>query len=197
MDYLADIRLMQEDGLQSVMGIDEAGRGALAGPVVIAAVILNYAFPIIGLDDSKLLSARKRDLLYDIIIQKAVAYQLIEIDAPTIDNINIRQASLLGFSKVYQALKDQAASALVDGRDLPGDITGRAVVRGDQIHACIAAASILAKVHRDRLMKAMDGIYPEYGFAAHKGYGTKRHYEALSRFGSCQEHRQTFRLYSD
>lgn len=186
---------MQEGGLHSVMGIDEAGRGALAGPVVIAAVILNYRDPILGLDDSKQLSAKKRDLLYDSIIQKAVAYKLVEIDALTIDRVNIRQASLLGFSRVYRALWDKAETALVDGRDLPTDISGRAVIKGDQIHACIAAASILAKVHRDRLMVALDGVYPEYGFAAHKGYGTQRHYLALSRCGACQEHRQTFRLY--
>lgn len=194
MNYQADLRLLQQYKLQSVMGIDEAGRGALAGPVVIAAVILNYADPIPGLNDSKLLSAKKRDLLYDSIIQRALAYSLVEIDAPTIDRINIRQASLLGFSRVYRALQDRADHALVDGKDLPGDISGWSVIKGDQIHACIEAASILAKVHRDRLMIALDGSYPDYGFAAHKGYGTLRHYEALSRVGACIEHRQTFRL---
>ncbi|MCB5261592.1 MAG: ribonuclease HII [Candidatus Cloacimonetes bacterium] len=194
MNYQADLKLLQECRLQSVMGIDEAGRGALAGPVVIAAVILNYNDPILGLNDSKLLSAKKRDLLYDCIIRRAVAFTLIEIDALTIDRINIRQASLLGFSKVYQVLQDKAEQALVDGRDLPDDISGWPVIKGDQIHACIAAASILAKVHRDRLMIALDKIYPEYGFAAHKGYGTQRHYEALSRLGACTEHRQSFRL---
>lgn len=194
MDYQTDLSLMRDWALHSIMGIDEAGRGALAGPVVIAAVILNYADPICGLDDSKKLSAKKRDLLYDSIIQRAVAFALVEIDASTIDRINIRQASLLGFCRVYQALKDQAATALVDGRDLPSDVSGWAVIKGDQIHACIAAASILAKVHRDRLMKELDGVYPEYGFAAHKGYGTRRHYEALCRFGPCKEHRQSFRL---
>lgn len=194
MNYQADLRLLQQFKLQSVMGIDEAGRGALGGPVVIAAVILNYSDFILGLEDSKLLSAKKRDLLYACIIQRAVAYKLVEIDAPTIDRINIRQASLLGFSRVYKALQDQADHALVDGKDLPCDISGWSVIKGDQIHACIAAASILAKVHRDRLMIALDGIYPEYGFAAHKGYGTQRHYEALSRVGACKEHRQSFRL---
>ncbi|MCB5265150.1 MAG: ribonuclease HII [Candidatus Cloacimonetes bacterium] len=194
MNYQTDLRIMQEYRLQSVMGIDEAGRGALAGPLVIAAVILDYNDPILGLDDSKLLSAKKRDLLYDSIIQRAIAYKLVEIDAPTIDRINIRQASLLGFSTVYQALHDRADHALVDGKDLPCDISGWSVIKGDQIHACIAAASILAKVHRDRLLIALDGSYPEYGFAAHKGYGTQRHYEALSRVGACKEHRQTFRL---
>lgn len=188
---------MRDCNLHSVMGIDEAGRGALAGPVVIAAVILDYADPIPGLEDSKLLSAKKRDLLYDSIIQKAVACKIIEVNALTIDRINIRQATLVGFSMAYWSLEDKAENALVDGNDLPGDISGWAVVKGDQIHACIAAASILAKVHRDRLMIALDGIYPEYGFAAHKGYGTRRHYEALSCFGACKEHRRSFRLKPD
>ncbi|MCB5251709.1 MAG: ribonuclease HII [Candidatus Cloacimonadaceae bacterium] len=197
MNYQSDLTLLQEHKLNSVMGIDEAGRGALAGPVVIAAVILDYTDPIPGLDDSKRLSARKRDILYDSIIQNAVACKIVEVNASIIDEMNIRQATLVGFSMAYWSLEDKAEKALVDGRDLPEDIPGWAVIKGDQIHACIAAASILAKVHRDRLMEALDDLYPEYGFDAHKGYGTQRHYEALCCFGACKEHRRSFRLYPD
>ncbi len=177
------------------MGIDEAGRGALAGPVVIAAVILDYTVCLDGLNDSKLLSVRKREILYQMIIQQATAYQIVEIEAGIIDQINIRQASLLGFCKGFEALRSVADYALVDGNDLPQSIKGESVVKGDRNHACIAAASILAKVHRDQLMRELDPQYPEYGFAAHKGYGTLRHYAALQSFGACQQHRQSFRLH--
>ena len=176
------------------MGIDEAGRGALAGPVVIAGVVLNYETELQLLNDSKLLSASRRELLYPQIISGAYAYKIVEIDVKIIDQINIREASLRGFSMVYKALREKAEYALVDGRDIPSGLKGSAVVRGDGHHACIAAASILAKVYRDRLMLRLDSRYPEYGFARHKGYGTQAHYLALTSFGPCVQHRKSFRL---
>lgn len=192
--YQNDLFVLSQKRLPSVMGIDESGRGALAGPVVIAAVVLNYEDPIPALNDSKLLSVKKREALHQEILARAQAWQIVEIDAVKIDEINIRQASLLGFTRVYEALKEIAGYAMVDGRDLGSGINGEAVVKGDSRHACIAAASILAKVHRDSLMREMDILFPEYGFAAHKGYGTLRHYIALNKFGPCPTHRHSFRL---
>ena len=176
------------------MGIDEAGRGALAGPVVIAAVILDYSDPIIGLNDSKLLSVKKREALACQISSRALAFTIVELDATTIDEINIRQASLKGFVQVYNKLKKQTPYALVDGRDLPDEVQGQAVIKGDQKHAAIAAASILAKVHRDQVMRDLDLVYPEYDFATHKGYGTSAHYAALRCWGASPVHRRSFRL---
>lgn len=193
--YANDLDLIKSRGIDKIMGIDEAGRGALAGPVVIAAVILDYRDPILGINDSKLISAKKREFLAAEIRNRAFAYQIVSLDAQVIDEINIRAASLKGFELVYDALKDQAEYALIDGRDIPSNIKGEAVIKGDQKQACISAASILAKVHRDALMTKMDLAYPEYGFAIHKGYGTRRHYEALATWGACPTHRQTFRLY--
>ncbi|MDI3504731.1 MAG: ribonuclease [Candidatus Cloacimonadota bacterium] len=192
--YQNDLNTLSNKGLQRLIGIDEAGRGALAGPVVIAAVILDYAFVFEELKDSKLLSAKKRESLYQKITQHAYAYKIVEIEAELIDQINIRQATLLGFCKAYEALRSVASYALVDGRDLPDSIQGEAIVKGDSNFACIAAASILAKVHRDQIMRELDPIYPEYGFATHKGYGTYQHYEALHSYGACLEHRRSFRL---
>jgi ribonuclease HII len=192
--YAKDLELIKARGIKGVMGIDEAGRGALAGPVVIAAVILDYQDPIPGIKDSKLISAKKRGLLSIEIKRRALAYHIVCVEAKVIDEINIRAASLKGFEMVYEALKEQAPYALIDGKDRPDGIMGEAVIKGDQLHACISAASILAKVHRDNLMREMDSIYPEYGFATHKGYATRRHYEALATWGSCPTHRLTFRL---
>lgn len=193
--YDHDLMLKQSLALERLCGIDEAGRGALAGPVVIASVILDFSSPIEGLDDSKKLSAPKREQLYKVIISKALAYHIVEIPAKTIDEINILQATLLGFQKAYRKMKDKSLYALVDGLNLPKGIRGEAIVYGDALSASIAAASILAKVHRDSLMDALDSIYPEYGFKRNKGYGTKAHYEALKTFGDTKEHRQSFRLF--
>ncbi len=192
--YAKDLELIKARGIMGLMGIDEAGRGALAGPVVIAAVILDYQDPIPGIKDSKLISAGKRELLSGEIKRRALAYHIVCVEAKVIDQINIRAASLKGFEMVYDALKNQASYALIDGKDRPDGIMGEAVIKGDQLHACISAASILAKVHRDDLMREMDSIYPEYGFATHKGYATRRHYEALATWGACPTHRLTFRL---
>ena len=192
--YENDLGFVREFG--KIAGIDEAGRGALAGPVVIAAAVLGYDETPLDLMDSKQLSAPKREALYELICAQAIAYQIVEISAKKIDEINIRQASILGFQRAFEALGAQADFALIDGRDLPEDLIGKgcAIIKGDTLHASIAAASILAKVHRDRLMIALDAVYPEYGFARHKGYGTALHYKALRAFGPCGEHRRSFRL---
>ncbi|MCK9557938.1 MAG: ribonuclease HII [Candidatus Cloacimonetes bacterium] len=189
-----DARLMQENQLSVMAGLDEAGRGALAGPVVVAAVVLNYDVVLPGLNDSKLLSAKRRTILYNQIRDSALAFAIVEIPPVTIDEINILRATLLGFQRAFSELKGFAPYALVDGRDLPDGIPGKALVKGDSHHACIAAASILAKVHRDSLMDGLDLQYPEYGFRSNKGYGTAAHYLVLASFGPCEWHRKSFRL---
>jgi ribonuclease HII len=180
----------------SIAGIDEAGRGCLAGPVVIACVSLDYTAQIPGINDSKLLSAHAREIIYEHLIDTALSYNIICIDASTIDQVNIRQASIRGFQEASRLHNTAVDHFLIDGRDLPLDLAdkARAVIKGDQIHACIAAASILAKVHRDRLMQDYDRLYPHYGFAQHKGYGTIAHYAALRKYGACPLHRKSFRL---
>lgn len=193
--YENDLKLIKERGVAALCGIDEAGRGALAGPVVIAGVVLDYGFSVESLNDSKQLSPKKRRALYEEITLRALAYEIVALPVSLIDEINILQATLQGFQMIYKKLKSSCDYALIDGRDLPSGIKGEAVIGGDHIHACIAAASIMAKVYRDDLMIDLDNIYPEYGFAAHKGYGTKKHYEALAAFGACKEHRQSFRLF--
>ncbi len=189
-----DLEMLRGQNLTAMAGMDEAGRGALAGPVVVAAVVLDYNVPIPGLNDSKLLSAKRRNELYEQIINSAGAYHIVAIPPARIDEINILHATLTGFQYAYKTIKDWATFALVDGRDLPDGVSGKAIIKGDSRHACIAAASILAKVHRDRLMVELDLQYPEYGFFAHKGYGTAGHYKALSTFGPSPLHRKSFRL---
>lgn len=193
--YENDLKLIGERGLTALCGLDEAGRGALAGPVVIAGVVLDYAQPIDALNDSKQLSAKKRSELYTLITQQALAYEIVALPVSLIDEINILRTTLRGFQMVYEKLEIRCDYALIDGRDLPSGIQGEAIIGGDHLHACIAAASVLAKVYRDNLMIELDGKYPEYSFAIHKGYGTKKHYEALATFGACQEHRRSFRLF--
>lgn len=193
--YLNDLNLREDRGITALCGVDEAGRGALAGPVVIAGVVLDYTVSFECLNDSKQLSPKKRQLLYDEIIAKAVAYEIVALPVALIDEINILQATIRGFGMVCEALTGRYDYALIDGRDIPANTRGEAVVGGDRIHSCIAAASVLAKVYRDNLMLKLDEVYPEYGFAAHKGYGTKKHYEALASFGATKEHRQSFRLF--
>ena len=176
-----------------VCGIDEAGRGPLAGPVVAAAVILPEGCVIEGLDDSKKLSPKKREQLFSAICEKAVAYGIAEVDHIRIDEINILQATLEAMRGAVAALAVPAALALVDGNRSPGlAIPEQCVVGGDAFVPSIAAASILAKVTRDRFMEQMDAEYPEYGFARHKGYGTKAHYAAILAHGACPIHRRSF-----
>ncbi|MCB5278808.1 MAG: ribonuclease HII [Candidatus Cloacimonetes bacterium] len=190
-----DLDLLSSTSFTMCAGLDEAGRGALAGPVVVAAVVLDYHIDLPVLNDSKQLTARQRDKLYSEIVSSAICYSIAAIPAKTIDRVNILQATLLGFKKAFFKLEPKAQYALVDGKDIPPTIPGRAVIKGDSRQACIAAASVLAKVYRDRLMIEMDKLYPEYSFAQHKGYGTKAHYAALNSFGACKEHRKTFRLH--
>jgi len=177
-------------------GIDEAGRGALAGPVVIAAVVLDYSKPIEGLNDSKLLRPKKREELFDLIISSAQSYHITKISHSYIDRFNILQATLMGFTTAFRKLDLQVSSCLIDGNIVPPFLKGRgtAVIKGDQLHAAIAAASILAKVYRDRLMVAYDDIYPEFGFANHKGYGTAHHCKMIHSFGRCPIHRKSFHV---
>ncbi len=180
-------------GASLICGVDEAGRGPLAGPVCAAAVILPRGLEIEGLNDSKKLSDKRRRELYDVIVEKAVSYGVVLIGEKTIDEINILQATLRAMEGAVAKLSPQPDLALVDGNREPNlPMICEAIVGGDGKSASIAAASILAKVTRDRLMEELDEQYPEYGFAVHKGYGTRRHYEALREFGPCPIHRRSF-----
>ena len=176
-----------------IAGADEAGRGPLAGAVVAGAVILDGGNPIDGLNDSKKLSEKKRQLLEVEIKQKALAWSVISIAPGVIDEINILQASLLAMKQAIEALSVTADFALIDGNKLPElAIPAEAVVKGDSRVAAIAAASILAKVERDRQLLALHEAYPQYGFDRHKGYPTKLHMERLAEHGVCPEHRRSF-----
>ena len=177
-----------------VAGVDEAGRGPLAGPVVVAAVILDPAQPIDGLDDSKRLSPRRREQLYALIIQHALAHAIVRVEAAEIDRVNILQATLLGRTRALQALAVAPAQALIDGNRLPRVLPcpARAIIGGDASEPAISAASILAKVTRDRILVEYDARWPGYGFAQHKGYPTAAHVAALQRLGPCPEHRRSF-----
>ena len=174
-------------------GVDEAGRGPLAGPVCAAAVILPENIEIPGLNDSKKLSAQKREELYDIICEEAVSFGIAFATVEEIELLNIKGATYLAMDRAIAELDPIPALALVDGNDKNTlAIPAVKVVKGDSLCASIAAASILAKVTRDRFMDDMDALYPEYGFAAHKGYGTKAHYAALREFGPSPIHRPTY-----
>jgi ribonuclease HII len=176
-----------------VCGIDEAGRGPLAGNVYAAAVILPEGLVINGLDDSKKLSEKKRELLFDEITANAEAYCIATATASEIDEINILNAAMLAMKRAFDGLGTRPALALVDGNKAPDlGIPVKTVVKGDSLSASIAAASVLAKVARDRYMLELDKKYPEYMFAKHKGYGTKLHYDMIARYGLCPEHRRSF-----
>ncbi len=181
------------EGFRLVCGVDEAGRGPLCGPVCAAAVILPVDCEIEGINDSKKLSEKKREQLFDIIKEKAVAYSIQLVDAATIDEINILQATFLAMRRAVESLDPKPDIALIDGNGRPGlAIAEKTVIKGDAKSVSVAAASILAKVTRDRYMLEADKRYPEYFFAKHKGYGTKLHYEAIAEHGICPEHRRTF-----
>ncbi|MCX7242050.1 MAG: ribonuclease HII [Burkholderiales bacterium] len=174
-------------------GVDEAGRGPLAGPVVAAAVILDDQNPIKGLADSKVLSPRRRAQLYEEIRARALCCSVAEASVEEIDSLNILQATLLAMRRAVQGLRLKPTLVLVDGNRLPVlDIRAQAIVKGDSKVAAIAAASILAKVHRDRWCLELDTAFPEYGFASHKGYGTAEHLQALQEHGACPQHRKSF-----
>ena len=193
LDWFAWERRAQEQGLGPVCGIDEAGRGPLAGPVCAAAVILPLDCHIDGLNDSKKLTEKKREALFPLIQEKALAWGIGWASAEEIDAINILQATFLAMKRAVEQLSVQPGWALVDGNRMPPlDIPGETVVKGDAQCASIAAASILAKVSRDRLLEDWDTLYPEYGFAKHKGYGTTAHYDAILRHGVLPIHRKSF-----
>ncbi len=176
-----------------IAGVDEAGRGPLAGPVVAAAVILDDMRPIAGLNDSKKLSAARREKLFDEIRAKALCCSIAQASVEEIDEINILQATLLAMRRAVEGLRLKPAKVLVDGNRLPVlDVLAEAIVKGDATVPAISAASILAKVTRDRWCAELDARYPQYGFAAHKGYGTAEHLAALQAYGACPEHRKTF-----
>ena len=180
-------------GIRLVCGVDETKHKPLAGPVCAAAVILPPGLDIPGLNDSKKLTDKKRRELYDIMIEQAVSYGIAFASEQEIDEINILQATFLAMERAMQPLSPQPELALIDGnRTKDFGLPVRTIVKGDSLSASIAAAAILAKVTRDRLMEYYDAQYPQYGFAVHKGYGTKRHYAALREYGPCPIHRQTF-----
>ena len=181
------------DEIQCICGVDEAGRGPLAGPVYAAAVILPRGLVIEGLNDSKKLTEKRREVLYDVIVEQAVAYGIGSADEKEIDEINILQATFLAMRRAIARLSVRPDLALIDGnRDSDFGVPAETVVGGDGRSANIAAVSILAKVTRDRVMLEYAEQYPQYGFDVHKGYGTKRHYEALREYGPCPIHRQSF-----
>ncbi|MBK6592634.1 MAG: ribonuclease HII [Burkholderiales bacterium] len=176
-----------------IAGVDEAGRGPLAGPVVVAAVILDDLNPIRGLADSKVLTARKREKLYDEIRAKALCCSVAEASVDEIDQFNILQATMLAMRRAVEGLRLKPSLVLVDGNRLPVlAMRAEAIVKGDSKVAAISAASILAKVTRDRWCAELDAQYPQYGFASHKGYGTAEHLLALQTHGACPQHRKTF-----
>jgi len=176
-----------------IAGVDEAGRGPLAGPVVAAAVILDELQPIKGLADSKQLTARRREKLYDEIRAKALCCSIAQASVEEIDRLNILRATMLAMQRAVQGLRLKPAKVLVDGNRLPPlDVLAEAIVSGDALVPAISAASILAKVTRDRLLDELDQRHPAYGFAKHKGYGTAQHLQALTVHGPLPEHRRSF-----
>ena len=192
MNYEYEINAKNK-GFKAVCGVDEAGRGPLAGPVFAAAVILPEGCEIEGLNDSKKLSEKKREALFDVIKEKAISYSVASVDEKTIDEINILQATYLAMKTAVEGLDVPADYALIDGSRMPPiSIDGETVVKGDAKSMSIAAASILAKVSRDRFMLEIDKKYPQYQFSKHKGYGTKLHYEMLSEHGVSDCHRLSF-----
>ncbi len=192
-DWLKFEKEAYDQGFQVVCGVDEAGRGPLAGPVFAAAVILPRNQSIEGVNDSKKLSEKKRELLFDKIRQEALAYCVASVDEKTIDEINILQATFLAMKNAIEGLDVKPDYALIDGNKTPNvDLPMQAVVKGDARSASIAAASILAKVSRDRYMLEMAQLYPQYKFEQHKGYGTKLHYEMLDEYGVSPIHRVSF-----
>lgn len=180
-------------GYKLICGIDEAGRGPLCGPVCAAAVILPVNCEIEGINDSKKLSEKKREAIFNVIKEKAVAYSVAMASAKEIDSINILQATFFAMRRAVGNLSEAPDLALIDGNQKPGlDIDEVTIVKGDSKCISIAAASILAKVTRDRYMRELDERYPQFCFAKHKGYGTKLHYEMIREYGICDEHRRTF-----
>ncbi len=182
-----------KQGLQLIAGVDEAGRGPLAGPLVVAAVILPKDEFFYGLDDSKKLSSKKREALFEQISNKAIASSIQIISTQVIDELNIYQATIYGMKKALNSLKFSPQAALIDAMpltDMP--FLTIPLIHGDSLSVSIAGASILAKVTRDKIMQELDKTYPQYGFAKHKGYGTKEHIQAIAQYGATPEHRKSF-----
>ena len=183
----------RQNGYNLIAGVDEVGRGPLAGPVVVAAVILPPNFFIEKINDSKKLSEATREKIYDLIMENAIAVNRAIIDEKTIDRINIYQAAMNGMYESIYGLDKKADAVLIDAMPLESlDIYHQSIIKGDAKSASIAAASIVAKVERDRMMNEYDKLYPGYGFAKNKGYGTSEHLEALRKYGPCEIHRKSF-----
>lgn len=193
-DMLAYEKIYISQGYKNICGVDEAGRGPLAGPVCAAAVIFPEGVTVDGVNDSKKLSAKKRDELFDKIKENALAYNIAFASVDEIEKINILNAAMLAMKRAVEGLSKKADFILIDGNKTPdfNGIPSIAIVKGDSLSHSIAAASILAKVTRDRLMLDMAEKYPEYGFELHKGYGTKLHREKLLQYGMCEIHRPSF-----
>ena len=184
---------LYDEGFKNICGVDEAGRGPLAGPVVVAACILPPFLRIPGVNDSKQLSEKKREELYKIIVKNALAYNVVFINEKIIDELNIYEATKKGMLDAINGLKIEPDYVLIDAMPLSELKTNnKSIIHGDALSASIAAASILAKVSRDHYMEKMDIKYPNYGFKHHKGYGTKMHLEALEKYGPCKIHRRSF-----
>ena len=192
-DLLAYEKELYKEGYEFIAGTDEAGRGPLAGPVVAAAVILPKNTIITGVNDSKQLTEKKRNELFDIINEKALAVGVSFIDNKKIDEINILEASRLAMMEAIKKLKIKAQYVLSDAMPMNIDVPVKPIIKGDALSESIAAASIIAKVTRDRYMDEMDKLYPEYGFKKHKGYPTKDHIEAIKKYGITDIHRKTFK----
>ncbi len=193
MDWLLYENEKYNEGYKIICGVDEAGRGPLAGPVYAAAVVLEKGQTIEGVNDSKKLSEKKRELLFDKIINECKDYSIGTASEKEIDELNILQATFLAMKRAVDGLSIKPDCALVDGNQIPNlDCDVTTVVKGDAKSESIAAASILAKVSRDRYMLEMAEKYPQYGFEKHKGYGTKLHYEMIEKYGICDIHRKTF-----
>lgn len=182
----------QNNGFELIGGIDEAGRGPLAGPVTSACVIMPLDDIIEGVDDSKKLSAKKRDELFDKIIEKAISFYVSVVDEKVIDEINILQATKQSMIECVEKISIKPEIVLIDAVKLNLPCCSESIIKGDAKSYSIACASILAKVTRDRIMEKYDLIYPQYQFAKHKGYGTKIHIEAIKKYGACEIHRRTF-----
>jgi len=178
---------------QIIAGVDEAGRGPLAGPVVVAAVVLDSEIPIDGLDDSKKLSRKRREELYPRIIECSAAFAVVEVGPEEIDRVNILQATMLGMQRAVNQLQPMPTLALVDGNRAPQlDCTVRTIIQGDSLEPAISAASILAKVTRDQMMRQLHLRFPQYHFDRHKGYPTAEHLDLLAKYGPCAVHRRSF-----
>ena len=193
MDWLEFEKEARAKGYKSVCGVDEAGRGPLAGPVCAAAVILPEGVIIDGVNDSKKLSEKKRESLFDVIREQALSYSIAYATVDEIEEINILNATMLAMRRAIDGLEIKADYAMIDGNKIPPiDIDAECIVKGDAKSMSIACASILAKVSRDRLLYKYAEEYPMYGFDKHKGYGTKVHREAILKYGPCPYHRKSF-----